>query len=135
MTNRPALMFLPGLFLRPSVTRLTRGQVVLGPTGVDSYGGHPPPSNGEPDLTARDRRLAREGLLLGLRRTLGPVRYRVAVLTLGRRLTQQRAARRLGVTQQAVSAHLAVILSLYPALAPLVPGRGRRTRTRELAPC
>jgi predicted transcriptional regulator len=59
----------------------------------------------------------RSRLLGRLRDELGGTRYRVARLrVLG--LTQRRIARRLRISQPAVSQHLAAILTRYPAAAP-----------------
>jgi DNA-binding CsgD family transcriptional regulator len=63
---------------------------------------------------------------LGLTR----IQYRVCLLRYGRNKTQEQIAKRLGITQQMVSLHLAAAARKYPALAVIEQQKARRRQVR-----
>ena len=58
------------------------------------------------------------------------LQYRVCLLRYGHNKTQEQIARKLGITQQMVSLHLAAAARKYPALARKV---GRKDERRQMA--
>lgn len=58
------------------------------------------------------------------------VQYKVCLLRYGKNQTQERIARRLGITQQMVSLHLAAAARKYPALAAIERRKGRVRQVR-----